>query len=207
MAAIIPAQPTISPAPLASPAVYRTQQYHFTVHQYDKMTAAGIIAEDEPVELIEGFLVTKMGRNRPHIVAGKKGLRVLTTILPPGWHVAKEDPIVASDWSKPEPDLAIIKGSAEDYLDQDVSAGDVALVIEIAESSLSIDQRDMARVYASSGIPVYWIVNLVDNQIEVYAKPGPNGYQSSVIFKPGQEVAVTIDGVEAGRIAVADILP
>jgi Uma2 family endonuclease len=81
-----------------------------------------------------------MSRNRPHIVAGKKGLRVLSTILPPRWHVATEDPIVASDWSKPEPDLAIVRGDAEDYLDHDVSARDVALVIEIAESSLSIDQ-------------------------------------------------------------------
>jgi Uma2 family endonuclease len=148
-----------------------------------------------------------MSRNRPHIVAGKKGVRVLSTILPPRWHVATEDPIVASDWSKPEPDVAIVRGDAEDYLDHDVSARDVALVIEIAESSLSIDQKDMARVYASSGIPLYWIVNLVDYQIEVYTNPGPDGYRSSEILKPGQDVAVSIDGVEAGRIAVADMLP
>jgi hypothetical protein len=183
------------------------QRYHLTVRQYDKMIATGVFAEDDPLVLVEGLLVTKMGRNRPHIVAGKRGLRVLAAILPPGWHVAKEDPIFASDWSKPEPDLAIVRGDAEDYLDHDVSAKDVALVIEIADSSLSIDQKDMARVYASSGIPVYWIVNLIDNQIEVYTNPGPDGYRTSEVLKPGQEVAVSIDGVTAGRIAVADILP
>ncbi len=103
--------------------------------------------------------------------------------------------------------MAIVRGDAEDYLDHDVTASDVALVIEIAESSLSIDQKDMARVYSESGIPVYWIVNLVDHQVEVYTAPGPDGYQSSEILKPGQDVVVLIDGVEAGRIAVADILP
>ncbi len=163
--------------------------------------------ENDTVELIEGLVVIKMSRNRPHIVAGNMGLQVLSRILPTGWYVAKEDPVVTSDWSKPEPDLAIVRGKAKDYLGHDVTARDVALVIEIAVSSLSIDQKDMARVYASSGIPVYWIVNLVDNQLEVYTNPGPDGFQSGQVLKPGQEVAVSIDGVEIGRIAVNDILP
>jgi Uma2 family endonuclease len=181
--------------------------HRLTVQQFDRMTAVGLITEDEPVELIEGLLVTKMSRNRPHIVAGKKGLRVLSTLIPPGWHVAKEDPIVASDWSKPEPDLAVVRGTAEDYLDHDVTAADVALVIEIAESSLSIDQNEMARVYAASGIPAYWIVNLVDRKLEVHTNPGPDGYQSSQILTAADEVSVVIEGREIGRIAVAEILP
>ena len=202
LSADIPAPATLTVSPdLVS------QRYRLSVRQYDQMTLAGVIAEDEQVELIEGLLVTKMSRNRPHIVAGKKGLRVLSQIISPGWHVAKEDPIVASDSSKPEPDLAIVRGDAEDYLDRDVTAEDVALVIEIAESSLSVDQTDMAHVYSSSGIAVYWIVNLVDQQVEVYTNPGPDGYQSSQIFKAGQEVPVLIDGHGAGRISVAEILP
>ena len=200
MATINPTHPTLSPAPLASllpdsPAPsfpirleVLSRLRRLTVRQFDQMTAAGLIAEDEPVELIEGLLVTKMSRKRPHIVAGKKGLKVLSSIIPSGWHVAKEDPVVVSDWSKPEPDLAVVRGEGADYLDHDVTAADVALVIEIAESSLSIDQNEMGRIYASSGIPTYWIVNLVDNQVEVYTNPGPNGYQSSQILKAGQDV-------------------
>ena len=98
------------------------------------------------MELIEGVLVNKMGRNRPHIVAGNKGLRMLSGIVPSGWYVAKEDPVVVSNWSKPEPDLAIVRGQAADYIDRDVTAVDVALVVEIAESSLSVDQEDMAQI-------------------------------------------------------------
>jgi Uma2 family endonuclease len=216
MATITPAQPTLLAAlPAESPATTAlpvnpelvSKQYRWSVRQYDKMTEVGVLTEHDRLELIEGLVVIKLGRNRPHVVAGKKGLRVLSRILPPGWHVAKGDPIVASDWSKPEPDLAIVKGDAEDYLDHDVTAKDFALVIEIAESSLSIDQKVMARIYASSGIPVYWIVNLVDHQIEVHTSPGSDGYLSSEIMKPGQEVAVLIDGAEIGRIPVSDILP
>jgi Uma2 family endonuclease len=219
MAAINPTHPSFSPAPLASllpdswvPSFpvrleVLSRLRRVTVRQLDQMTAAGLIAEDESVELIEGLLVTKMSRKRPHIVAGKKGLKVLSNIIPSGWHVAKEDSVVVSDWSKPEPDLAVIRGEGADYLAHDVTAADVALVIEIAESTLSIDQTEMGRIYTSSGIPAYWIVNLVDNQLEVYTSPGPDGYRSIEILKPGQEISVVIDGREAGRIAVADLLP
>jgi Uma2 family endonuclease len=171
------------------------------------MIQAGLIGEKAKVELIEGLLVTKTGRNRPHVVAGKKGLRTLERVIPPGWHVAKEDPIVVSDWSKPEPDLAIVRGEIEDYEQRDVMAADVALVVEIADSSLSADQEDMTRVYGASGIPVFWIVNLVDRQLEVDSDPSPEGYRSSQVLKTGQDVAVVIGGVEVSRIDVSQILP
>ena len=65
----------------------------------------------------------------------------------------------------------------------------------------------MSRVYAASGIPFYWILNPVDGQIEVYASPGPAGYQDRQDFKPGQDVSVVVDGIEVARIPVADTLP
>ena len=65
----------------------------------------------------------------------------------------------------------------------------------------------MAFVYGAAGIPVYWIVNLMDRQVEVYTGPGPDGYASREDFREGTDVRVVIDGVEVGRIAVADILP
>jgi len=208
MSSITPALPGISTPPaIAASADLVSSLYLLTVWQFDQMIEDGLIAEDDPVELIEGLLVTKMSRKRPHSVAGKKGLRVLSRIIPGGWHVAKEDPIVASDWSKPEPDLAIVRGLGEDHLERDVMAADVPLVIEIAESGLSLDRTDQARVYSLSGIPAYWIVNLVDLQVEVYTDPSPGGYQSSQVLTPGQHVPVVIDGSEVNRIAVADILP
>jgi Uma2 family endonuclease len=201
-----PAGPTTPPS-LTPNAPLLSRLYRLTVRQYDQMIQDGVLQKRDRVELIEGLLVVKMSKKPPHVVAGKKGLRMLERVVPQGWHVAKEDPIIASDWSEPEPDLAVIRGQAEDYLQRQVMAAEVALVVEIAESSLTTDRSEMGRVYAASGIPYYWIVNLVDGQLEVYTGPGPAGYQSRQDLKPGQDVPVVVDGAEVGRIAVADLLP
>jgi Uma2 family endonuclease len=198
---LIPPQMPTTP-PHAFPGLYR-----LTVGQYDQMIRDGMIGENEPVELIEGLLVTKVGRNRPHIVAAKIGFEALTRVVPAGWHVAKEDPLVISNWSKPEPDLAIVRGNAKDYLERDVAAADVELVVEIAETTLAADRSEMSKVYARAGIAVSWIVNLVDRQIEVYTTASPEGYQSRRDFTRGQDVPVTIAGRESGRIPVAEFLP
>jgi len=180
-----------------------------TVEQYDRMIEAGIIGEHDRVELIEGRLVPKMGRKRPHVQAGKRSFRALSRILAPGWHVAKEDPIVVSDLSKPEPDLSIVRGDLDDYDDRDVSASDLALVVEIAQWSLTDDRTVMARIYAASGIPVYWIINLGDYLVEVYSHPDrySGRYTSHVDYKLGENVPVVIEGREIARVAVADLLP
>lgn len=208
----MPATPTALSGPSAPPSLppnspMLTRLYRLTVRQYDQMIRDGIIGEKDRVELIEGLMVTRMSKKPPHVVAGKQGLDALSRVAPPGWHLAKEDPIVASDWSEPEPDLAMVRGRPRDYLQRQVTAADVALVVEIAQSSLSTDRSEMGRVYAASGIPFYWIVNLIDSQIEVYTGPGPAGYQGRQDLKPGQDVPVVVDGVEVGRIAVVDILP
>jgi Uma2 family endonuclease len=181
--------------------------YRLTVRQFDRMVHDGIIREAERVELVEGLLVTKMSRNRPHVQAGVRGLRLLSGLVPASWHVRKEDPIVASDWSKPEPDLAVVRGRDEDYHERDVTSADVALVVEIAESSLPVDRQDMARVYSTASIAIYWIINLVELQVEVYSDPGSSGYGSTQILKPAETVPVVIDGVSVGQIAVSELLP
>jgi Putative restriction endonuclease len=122
---------TIATSPLAiAPSEHLLSGlYRFTVRQNDQLVDDGTIAEDAQVELIEGLLVRKMGKKRPHVQAGKKGLQALLRLVPTGWHVAKEDPMGASDRSKPEPDLAAVRGEVEDYSDRDVTASDIALVV------------------------------------------------------------------------------
>jgi Uma2 family endonuclease len=196
------APPTDAPGPWLASSLYR-----LTVQQFDRMILNGTIADADRVELIEGLLVTKMGRNRPHVQAGNKGFWTLARMLGPGWHVRKEDPVVISEWSKPEPDLAVVRGEVADYDNRDVTAADVALVVEIADSSLSADQKEMARVYAASGISVYWIVNLVDRQVEVHSGPEPAGYAVATVFRLNQDIDIVIDGDHLGRIAVAEMIP
>ncbi|APW62014.1 Uma2 family endonuclease [Paludisphaera borealis] len=197
-----------TPLPVAISPLLTSRLSRLTVSQYDRMIENGTISQSEDLELIDGLLVTKMSRNRPHVQAGKLGLAALMRIVPPGWHVAKEDPIVASDWSKPEPDLALVRGRVVDYATRDVTASDVGLVIEIAASSLAVDRDVMGRLYASGGIPVYWIVNLIDGLVEVYSDPDPaHGYRSRLDFRRGDSIPVAVDGRDLGRVTVDDLLP
>ena len=80
-------------------------------------------------------------------------------------------------------------------------------MIEIAESSLATDRSDMARIYAGARIPVSWIVNLLNRQIEVDTRPCADGYESHQEFASDQEVPVMIEGDEVGRIPVSDLVP
>jgi Uma2 family endonuclease len=197
MSTITPTQSTPS-APLASPDVYR-----FTIDEYERM--AGVL-DGSRVELIDGYLVRKMPKKPPHIWAVMCLVETIPSLLPPGWTWRKEDPVRIPAFDEPEPDFAVLRGSAEAYRDRIPNASDVVLLVEVAETTLARDRGEKLTAYAKGGIAVYWIVNLVDRQVEVYTGPGSDGYSSRVDFTAGQHVPVVIDGVEVGRIAVSDML-
>jgi Uma2 family endonuclease len=106
----------------------------------------------------------------------------------------------------PEPDISVVRGRSRDYTEQPESR-DVPLVVEVAEKSLTFDRTEKLTAYAGGGIPVYWIVNLVDRQVEVYSDPGPDGYRTREVFTAGTNVPIVIDGAVIGHVAVNDILP
>jgi Uma2 family endonuclease len=126
--------------------------------------------------------------------------------LPPGWYVRMGKPLrIPSRSSEPEPDAAVARGSYRDYTRRHPEPADVAMVVEVADSSLNED-RGLTSVYGGGGVPVYWIINLVDRQVEVYSNPHAGGYQSRQVFAVGEHVPIVIDGVDVGRIAVDDLM-
>jgi Uma2 family endonuclease len=199
MATIIPTQPAPSPAPLASPAVYR-----MTVDEFERI--AGSLDNDQ-VELLDGYVVWRDDMKPPHVLATERLRRRLDRAVPEGYFVREEKPIRIPDFDEPRPDISVVRGDPELFAKRHPAPEDVVLLIEVSETSLDRHQGKKEFNYARSGIPVYWIVNLVESQLEVYSSPGPDGYQSSQFFNSGQEVAVIIDRVESGRIVVADIQP
>jgi Uma2 family endonuclease len=140
------------------------------------------------------------------VIGCEKCRGMLIGTVPAGWRVMVEAPVRIPDYNEPSPDLALARGSVEDYEDRHPEPPDLALIVEVAESSLPED-RELVVVYGSAGVPVYWIVNLIDRQVEVYSGACPQGYRSSVFLKPGQIVPLIIDGAEVGRILVDDMLP
>jgi Uma2 family endonuclease len=126
----------------------------------------------------------------------------LRRIFHSGCHVRTQLPLAIDPSSEPEPDLAVVKGSGRDYIEAHPSSA--VLVIEIADTSLEYDRRK-GRVYAGSGIPEYWIVNLADRCVEVYRDPSAGAYRFSKRFMPGETI-ILLQAPEA-NISVADILP
>jgi Uma2 family endonuclease len=184
------------------PALHR-----ITVDEYERIIAAGALDDPGRVELIDGYMVTKMAKNPVHSFATKEVLKALDGLLRPGWTSRKEEPVRIPTYDEPEPDVAIVRGSDADYRHRIPGVGDAVLLVEVSDSTLSQDRGKKLSAYARDGIPVYWIVNLVDRQVEVYSGPGPGGYQLRVDFQPGQQVPVVIDGQQIGTVAVDDILP
>lgn len=127
-----------------------------------------------------------------------------------GFFVHSQNPVTTRD-SEPEPDLAIVRGKPRDYLGGNPDPKKTPLVIEVADSSLALDRRWKKRIYARARVPVYWIVNLIDRQVEIYTGPsGPKkqpDYLDCQIIPATGKAPVVIDGRELGRIAPKDILP
>ncbi len=202
MSTVTPTQPMVSLPPSLAPLT----PHLITVDEYERMAASGVFNEPKKIELIDGYLVTKMPKSPEHGFSTKEVLKALERMLPPGWTWRQEQPVRIPEYDEPEPDVAIVRGSDADYRHRLPEAADVGLLVEVSRANVSAD-RQLANIYARAGIPVYWIVNLVDRQIEVYTDPGLVGYASRTDFPSGQQVPVVIDGRQAGQIAVDDILP
>ena len=186
--------------------------YRISIEKYEAMVRSGAFTKRDRLELIEGYLVAKMTQYPPHTVSSELCRMRFDRMLPPGWHLRSERPLrISTRASMPEPDLVVTRGAIRDFVARHPEPSDVALVIEVADSSLDDDRNLMSRIYGGGGIPIYWIVNLVDRQVEVYSGPSgpsePVGYRHCEVYRPGQEVPFVIEGNEVGRIPVADLLP
>ncbi len=186
------------------------QVWRLTVEQYEEMVRTGILSEDDPVELLDGWLVPKMPKNPLHIMATELVRDALVKVIPDGWHVNSQQPLRLST-SEPEPDAMVVRGSRRDYLDRLPGPADVALVVEVADTSLEQDRVFKKAIYAGAAGAIYWIVNLIERQVEVFASPNAVGakpdYGQHHVFALHDEVPVVIADREIGRTAVRDLLP
>jgi len=182
----------------------------FSVARYQRMIETGILTSEDKVELLENYVVLKMPRNPLHDGTVQMVSEALASVIPQGWRLRVQLTVVLAD-SQPEPDFAIVRGNARTYLARHPGPADVGLVIEVADSSLLRDQRDKTRIYARGSIPTYWIINLVDQRVEVYTQPsGPTpvpAYGSFQVYQPGDAIPFVLDGNVVGTVAAADLLP
>ncbi len=189
--------------------------YRMNVGEYERLASAGIL-DDPRVELIDGILERKMTKLPRHPVVTERLRRLLESLLPTDptgaalWHVRKEDPIRIPDFDEPEPDLALVRGDIDAYRTHHPGPRDVELIVEVAESSLERDRSSKLAVYARAGIPSYWIVNLIADQVEVYTGPsGPSesvGYSRCQVVSSAGEILLKVEGAALGTIETARFL-
>jgi Uma2 family endonuclease len=202
-----------SPSPIPRIQERRTDAipslYRFSVAQYEKMLEVGVLTGEDRVELIEGIVVRKMTQYPPHAVTIDYALDALRPLLPDDWRLREQKPIQLSD-SQPEPDLVIVRGPLQRYERRHPRPADLAVVLEVADTTLDWDRREKGRSYARARIAVYWIINLNDRQVEVYTEPKGGkspGYRRHTNFSSTEDVPVVIEGKQVGQVAVRDLLP
>jgi Uma2 family endonuclease len=138
------------------------------IEEYHRMVAAGIFGEDERVELLEGVIVAMTPQSAPHARRIQWLTRFLVRTLGDEYAVRPQLPLTLGERNEPEPDLAVVRAEATSENRHPETA---VLVIEVAGDSLRRDRRVKAAVYARSGVPEYWIVNLEARIVEVLSDP------------------------------------
>ncbi len=176
----------------------------FDVNEYRRLAQAGILSEDDRVELINGEVVEMSPIGSAHATCVRGLDELLHEKLGRSVFVSAQNPIELDDRSEPQPDLAVLKRRPDRYAHAHPKPEDVLLVIEVADSSIDYDRLIKARLYARSGIPETWIVDLNTSLVTVFNAPSNGEYRSSREFKPGE--LVTSLSVPALTLGVADIL-
>ncbi|MBL8800239.1 MAG: Uma2 family endonuclease [Planctomycetia bacterium] len=206
--AAVAALPKSAPAPLPISTPPR-ELYRFTVAKYLDLVAAGVLGPDDHVELLEGWLVQKMSRNPPHDGTLNLIIPLLLSLLPLDYVLRNQSALVLAR-SVPEPDLAMVRGPGTLYLKRHPRPADVGLLIEVADSSRLLDRREKGKLYAEARIPEFWLINLVETQVEVYTQPKGGkspAYKQRQDYQAGQEVPLILNGQEVGRLAVSSLCP
>jgi hypothetical protein len=199
------AESAISPQQIAS----LLPVHRLTVGQYLAMNEAGILSEDDRVELIEGVMVENMPGNPSHAAVQRYLMYWLIGVLDRhAWLVSIKQPIVLRH-SVLLPDVCVLRSRPGDYADQHPVDADVALVIEVSDLTMNTDRVVKRRVYAGAGIAQMWIVNLIDRQIEVYTDPdrAAGVYRAEAVHPADGTIALTLDGAAIASCPVADLLP
>ena len=185
----------------------RTRQW--TRREYDRLIETGFFKAGDKVELIGGQLMVAEPQGSRHAATVSLVADALRAAFGSGWYVMAQLPVALDDESEPEPDVAVVPGTAREYWHAHPSRP--VLVVEIADSSAALDREHKASLYARAGVPDSWIVNIVEGLLEVYRQPVPSpdnpyGWGYAEVQRLGRGATISPVAVPAASIPVADLL-
>jgi Uma2 family endonuclease len=191
-------------------ATYEPRTRRFSRAEYERLIDLGVFQPGEAIELIGGELMVAEPQGAAHYTAIQKTAKALEAAFGTGWTVRTQGPIGLDDDSEPEPDVAVVPGSPDDY--GRAHPSHPALTTEVAEASLGVDRQHKGSLYARAGLPDYWVLNLVDRVLEVYREPAADAsapfgwrYARRAVFDASARV--TPLAAPGSSIAVSQLLP
>ncbi len=179
--------------------------YRTTVDQYERLAQTAAL-QDRKVELINGWLVKKMTTKPPHVVAVDATREAIAATLPPGWWLREEKPVEDSDFDEPEPDISVVRAHDRTIVRTIRARGTSTSSSKSQTLRLPGIVKKKCRLMRGAGVPTYWIINLVDRQLEVYTSPASDGYHVRQVLTIGTTAEVFIDGARVGSIKVAYLI-
>lgn len=177
--------------------------YRWSRDAYDRAVEAGVFGPDDRIELVEGQLLAMTPQGSRHAAIVDLAGELLREAFGDGYRIRVQSPLAVGDDSEPEPDLAVVRGRARDYLAAHPTSA--LLVVEVSDDSLRRDRTLKQRLYARHGVPEYWVLAIPDACLEVYRDPAATGYRSVATLRAGDRVA-PLSRPEAS-ISVAGLLP
>lgn len=196
------------PTPSSIASAWPDRIHRISLEQYHQMIATGVLLEDDPIELIDGCLVTKMPRDPSHDWTLNQFAKKLEKAFGDAGVVRVQSAITTDD-SEPDPDIAVVR-PPDDYQERHPGGEDTLLVVEVSNRSLDFDRTAKAEIYSRAGVREYWVVNLIDRQIEIHRQPRPGvagGYHERKIFLASDEVELTLGKKSLAKWKVATLLP
>ncbi len=165
------------------------QKRLFTVDDYYRMAQAGILREDDRVELIEGEIVQMTPIGSRHAGCVKYLSQMFHSFFGKKAVVSTQDPIYIDLHNEPQPDICVVRSRSDFYRNSHPNPSEVFFIVEVADSSQEYDRRQKIPLYGRNGIPETWLVDIANKRIEVYRDPSENGYRECIVLEPGQSVS------------------
>ena len=178
--------------------------------RYDRLVDAGIFGPEDRVELLDGLLVAREPQGGRHATAVFLVRDALEKVFGRAYYVREEKPIALDDQSEPEPDVVVVAGRPRDY--RDAHPSQPVLIVEVADTSLALDRVRKGGLYARAGVADYWVLNLIDEVLEVYREPvrAPSaryGWRYDSVSLLRRNAVVTPLAAPSARIRVSALLP
>jgi Uma2 family endonuclease len=175
----------------------------FTVAEYYRMAEAGILSEDDRVELLDGEVIEMSPIGSRHAACVDRLNKYLNGGSEQHFIVRVQNPIRLDDYSEPQPDITLLRARSDFYAEAHPTPADVLVIIEVADSSVELDRQVKLPLYAQAEIPEFWLANLPDDTVGFYAQPVNGVYQVAKIFGRGETVSsqmvpglqISVDGI------------